>query len=114
MPNPHMPNLGLQWSDKIFHGIAFMALSASLCLWFRPEAWLEKPIRTGLYVVVLTVFAGILDELHQLFVPNRVASISDVIADGIGAILGMLVGSYFIRLYIRFNGKKTKDSNINF
>ena len=35
-------------------------------------------------VTILVVAFGISDEIHQSFVPNRDASLADVIADGIG------------------------------
>jgi VanZ family protein len=41
--------------------------------------------------VVFTVGYGVIDELHQSFVPGRNASISDVVADLAGAILAVAV-----------------------
>jgi VanZ family protein len=44
--------------------------------------------------VLLSSLYGVTDELHQAFVPGRVASIGDLVADSIGA----FTGSYIARL----------------
>ncbi|MDX1697780.1 MAG: VanZ family protein [Thiohalobacterales bacterium] len=48
---------------------------------------------TGLY--------GVLDEYHQSFVPGRHATISDVVADLTGALLGVGVLFLLVRRYAR-------------
>jgi VanZ family protein len=45
--------------------------------------------------VVLCVIYGIIDEIHQNFVPGRVMSANDVIFDTIGALIGVTV-AYFV------------------
>jgi VanZ family protein len=47
-----------------------------------------------LYVFLIGLFYGMTDELHQYFVPGRVASLLDLTADG----LGSLLGSYSFRM----------------
>ena len=44
--------------------------------------------RLVLYVFLMGLLYGLTDELHQYFVPERVASLIDVIADGLGSLLG--------------------------
>ena len=39
----------------------------------------------------LCILYGISDEVHQLFVPHRHASVMDVLADGIGSSLGIAI-----------------------
>jgi VanZ family protein len=46
--------------------------------------------------MLLTVLYGATDEFHQAFVPGRYATIGDVLADSIGALLGCL-GASFIK-----------------
>ena len=41
----------------------------------------------------LTVLYGVLDELHQAFVPGRVASEADLVLDAAGALFGVAVAS---------------------
>lgn len=53
--------------------------------------------RVPLYFLIsglLTLVWGVLDEIHQAFVPGRSADINDVAADALGAILG--AGLYMI------------------
>ncbi len=57
-----------------------------------------KP-RTILTTAIVSLLASILDELHQLFVPLRSASIQDVLTDSTGILFSMI-------LYILI--KKTK------
>ena len=52
---------------------------------FRPWAWSEA--RRAL---LLTCLYAASDELHQLFVPNRQAAVTDVLIDTTGAALGLL------------------------
>jgi VanZ family protein len=45
----------------------------------------------ALLAVAGTLLYGILDEVHQSHVPNRVASVSDVLADAVGAVLVVVI-----------------------
>jgi len=47
---------------------------------------------------VLTILFGISDEFHQMFVPSRVASVLDVLADSAGAAAGTAVALFIHRL----------------
>jgi len=77
--------------DKIVH-IAFYAILAYflLCGWCVAK---NKILRKKEVVVVLAVIIlyGISDEFHQSFVPGRQPSWHDVLADGVGGLLGLLV-----------------------
>ena len=48
--------------------------------------------RRGLLALVLATLYGVTDEFHQMFVPGRTADRYDVLADGIGATLGVAIG----------------------
>ena len=96
MPNPHMPDLGFDFQDKLFHCIAFSALAAAACLWISNERWQQRPVYAALAIIFITIAAGALDEFHQSMVPNRVPSLGDLAADGIGAVIGTLVMGRFL------------------
>ena len=49
--------------------------------------------------VILSLGYAVLDEFHQIFVPNRSASIGDILVDGAGIMFAFLV--YFIILSYR-------------
>ena len=42
---------------------------------------------------IVAVFYGVLDELHQLYVPGRVTDMMDILVDAVGALIGVLVAS---------------------
>ena len=54
--------------------------------------------------VAVTVAYGVLDELHQQFVPGRFPSGYDALADTVGALLGAAALVYFTRLSRRRHG----------
>ena len=80
-------------SDKFIHTVAYMPLGFLFYMSFIKSGF-------GRYVfafaMLLTVLYGVTDEFHQAFVPGRYASVGDVMADSIGALLGCL-GANFIR-----------------
>lgn len=100
--------------DKVLHFIAFFFLGglAGFATWVRRingasivwvEAWL------------LASFYGMLDEIHQRFVPGRHSSWGDWIADTIGALVGaFLIVLLMKRLWSKRDsiqeGKNTKGS----
>lgn len=47
--------------------------------------------RVAVAAVLLTVLWGLLDELHQAFVPGRSADVLDLVADTLGALGGVSV-----------------------
>src|SRR5690606_25246969 len=50
----------------------------------------HHPARTLALAVVVTVLFGLLDEIHQAFVPGRSSDALDLVADGAGALVGAL------------------------
>ncbi len=74
--------------DKGAHFLVYALLGAAVahavkCSWPK-QTWL----RTALLSVWITVAWGALDELHQALVPGRLADVTDLMADGVGAIVG--------------------------
>ncbi len=49
--------------------------------------------------IALASLYGISDEIHQIFVPDRVADIYDVIADILGSMIGVMLYQFFILEY---------------
>jgi VanZ family protein len=78
----------IPYFDKLEHIVEYgilgvlagrFALTSPRIVW-RKLAWWLFPIIISLY--------GGLDELHQSFVPGRICSLGDWIADSVGGILG--------------------------
>jgi VanZ family protein len=79
---------GILGFDKFQHLLAYFVLSAALGLWFSRESWQTK-WRWPLIISLLIASAyGIIDEVHQSFVPGRNANVWDWLADTLGAVLG--------------------------
>jgi VanZ family protein len=81
-------------SDKWAHVFEFALLGFLLSFGFF------KTLKTSLRIKVLLTLAigillGILDEIHQYFVPSRYSDILDGLADAAGIGLGILVYCYF-------------------
>ena len=80
-------------SDKFIHMVAYMPLGFLFYMSLIKSGF-------GRYVfafaMLLTVLYGVTDEFHQSFVPGRYATIGDIIADSIGALLGCL-GANFVK-----------------
>lgn len=76
--------------DKLVHGGLYMVLGwlvgAALCAAGRRStgAWVGAALALALF--------GLLDEVHQRWVPGRVASLDDWAADVIGATIGLAAG----------------------
>jgi VanZ family protein len=86
-------------SDKIKHFSAYsiLAILLGLNLYFQ-EKWKSLSLFHLNYTFIICGIYGILDELHQLFVPNRSAEVLDWVADILGTILGIILVRFFIKL----------------
>lgn len=89
--------------DKLNHFIAFFVLYILLSLSY------PRFLTTLGKVVVLLLFA-IQIEIIQYFIPNRYFSFLDIVADGIGILIGIvfykwLINSRLISYFITLSGK---------
>jgi len=84
-----LPRL-IHGTDKIIHTLVYFLLA--LLLYF---SLLNSGVRRYLFLisVVFAIIYGISDELHQYYVPGRIASLGDVIADSFGALIGSLLAA---------------------
>jgi VanZ family protein len=77
-------------ADKLAHGAAYGLLGFLLAFGFFKL--LRLTLKTKLAGVILTgVVLGILDEIHQIFVPGRSPDPLDAAADAVGVVLGFLL-----------------------
>jgi VanZ family protein len=81
----------------IFAQLLYISLLAS-------DEWEWRP-RTALWSVLIAGAYSLTDEFHQLFVPNRTASLADCALDTTGAILGLVV-SYLATRLVEANKRK--------
>lgn len=74
--------------DKITHLIVY-GLLAWWVLWGWKKGILGRPgIRRFIIAVAAVSAYGISDEFHQSFIPGRLASVVDWLADTVGGVLG--------------------------
>lgn len=71
--------------DKTVHAGVYSGLAYFVYQAFRNSGLIRNIFSVSMVLVVLF---GISDEIHQLFVPGRIASFGDVIADGFGGFAG--------------------------
>jgi len=69
--------------------------------------WQWRPASLALLLVVLYAAT---DEFHQLFVPNRQASVIDVLIDSTGAFIGLLV-AWIVSKWLQSRQSRVLDAN---
>ena len=98
LPVERLPSVG--FTDKVNHFIAYFILTAlvNLTLIYQRKSRLlfeKAPIAT----IVICLFYGALDEVHQLFVPGRSAETLDWVADASGTFIGVLIVYFLINRF---------------
>jgi len=95
IPLPPAPDLGISWSDKIYHFAEYVFLGLLVFRAF-PKAYgsSRRKLYYCLFVVSAIVYS-VLDETVQYFVPGRDASVSDTVADILGFTIGGLIYAYY-------------------
>lgn len=88
MELPDLPIARFPLRDKGVHaleyaGLALVVTHAVLRTW--PD---RSRVRLALVAVLVTCAWGVLDEIHQAFVPGRSSDVLDLVADIAGAIAG--------------------------
>ncbi len=84
--------------DYVAHAINY-AILAVLLIWARASGdWPAITMPVIASAVGLAVLLGISDEFHQSFIPGRTATVSDVVADAVGAVLGACVAAVAVAM----------------
>ncbi len=85
-------------SDKFLHILEYAVLGFLFMRAYLNTAGREFRLR-GVFTTVFFAFLfGCSDEYHQLYVPNRVVSLGDILADTTGGFIGSIF--YLIVLYV--------------
>jgi VanZ family protein len=87
---PHPPVVGPDNSDKAVHFIVYFVLGL---LWIRPGESRGRPWIPALVASIAILCFAAVDELHQLLIPGRFASLTDWFADAAGAGAGVVFSS---------------------
>jgi len=90
----------LKISDKIEHFFAYAVLGLLLTLALHMQNKFERlNSNYGFWSVVIIAIYAALDEIHQLFIPNRSGEILDWLADFLGALIASLLIRKFIKRF---------------
>ncbi|MGF1465655.1 MAG: VanZ family protein [Sandaracinaceae bacterium] len=85
---PELPVHRVPLKDKGIHLVEYAVLGfllAHACVRTWPR---HARVRTMLLAALIAGLWGLLDEIHQSFVPGRSAEVLDLVADGVGALGG--------------------------
>jgi len=90
LPSTKLPETHI--NDKVEHYAAFCILSVLLTFTFQLQKKYSSLHRYSyLFSILFVALYGMLDELHQLYVPGRYCDINDWIADVSGGIFGLII-----------------------
>jgi VanZ family protein len=92
IPGPRIPSLPIFQLDKLLHGGIFLVFGVLVERAFRHQTALSLFARaSGMAAFWCAVLYGMSDEIHQLFVPGRSSDVLDVLADTVGAFIGIFI-----------------------
>jgi VanZ family protein len=96
LPTDNLPSIAI--SDKFKHFGAFFGLSIllALTLHYQNKFLLLKKYFLAAALIITSLY-GILDEIHQSFIPGRYDEFLDWVADSLGAIAGILLVFYVMK-----------------
>ncbi len=82
-------DIGFRFQDKLAHFLEFGVFGFLLQRSFNQ--FYGNRFKGYLLVFIGATFYGVLDEIHQSFVPGREADVSDFLADTIGIIVAQVI-----------------------
>ncbi len=74
--------------DYVAHGVSYAGLGVMLMRGFAGGRLSAMSWRFVLLATLVGGLYGVSDEFHQSFIPGRYPSVSDIIADTVGALIG--------------------------
>lgn len=69
--------------------------------------------KAGVFAFPCTCLYAVTDELHQLFSDGRACSVRDMLIDSAGALLGAVIFSFIILIYIKHSKMNTERNTNN-
>jgi VanZ family protein len=87
-----------EWNRVLRKGSHLLVYAAVALCWYRGLAARRRKKGGALAAAfILSLGVGVLDEAHQLFVPERTGQASDVLLDGLGAGVGLCLWGMMCR-----------------
>lgn len=91
LSDPPDPGISLPLMDKMVHVVLYAGLAATVSVGIRRSNETVRPWVQWCVPVLFAVMYGLIDEVHQMFVPNRGWELSDLAADALGAAVAQVV-----------------------
>lgn len=109
LPSENIPDSGIINQDIFLHLIEYSIYGLLISFAFTRKIYI-------LPVVIGVIFAGS-DELHQMMVPTRFASVWDWLVDVAGVVLGVVIFNKYIRRFHerrkeQFQGISREDEQV--
>ncbi len=99
IPRLQPPELGVEFEDKIFHVIAYLALGLALC--HSAHNLYHRSLSQIIYTLCIGIPFAMLDECHQALIPGRLSSVYDFLADTLGILFAILFYYWFVKALIK-------------
>ena len=91
IPGTTLVELGFCVWDKLAHAVVYLPLGLLVAMGVRREPVSLNRFPSVVISILIVFGFGLLDEIHQAFVPGRFATWSDVAADLIGGTVGAIM-----------------------
>jgi VanZ family protein len=75
--------------DKLLHLTVYAALGVCFLIPMADGRWANVGIKSAALAVALSLLYGMVDEFHQSFTPDRTPDAMDLLADALGASIGV-------------------------
>jgi VanZ family protein len=95
--SPGVPIHHIPFRDRGAHFLAYGTLAFFVAHAALRTGHAGRRLRVWAFAVYTAVLWGLLDEVHQAFVPGRSPDVVDLLADGLGATAGALGRVVFVR-----------------
>ncbi len=113
LPGKSLPKVAV--SDKIKHLAGYFILSGLVYLTLHFQKKFRKLSRQAVvWTLVIVGTYGMLDEIHQLFVPGRSCDLLDWIADMTGSVIAIFVIGAIIKAGSLINNGGEEQTNEDF
>lgn len=97
LPGRSLPKVILILTDKAKHLIAYLILSFLLNFAIHFQKKFKKfNNHSGISAFMIIAVYGLLDEIHQIFIPGRYFEWLDFLSDLIGGLIGILAAQWII------------------
>ena len=97
LPGNSLPKMIFGFSDKVKHFGAYLVLSFLLnfAIHFQKKYKISTKYSASFTFIIIFVY-GLLDEIHQIFIPGRYFEWLDFLSDLLGGMIGILISQWII------------------